>query len=214
MAFPNATAGIRARVVGHLSGQDCIQVLHFGVQTPWNVDTIQVTARLKELANALRDCIVQTLIPAVVDNYVFEFVECKAIHPQASDFVQNDNILPVVGDLQSQGVLVASQLIQVKTGVGGRRARGRNFWPPAAETNAAHGQWDPAAIALLAAFCACMAGKFIGPNPTTDFRLGVYSKTTDDELLQDFEDAFTPATAMIPSSVIATMGTRKLNRGS
>jgi hypothetical protein len=214
MALPTATAGIRARIVGKIAGQDCIQVLHFGVEVPWNVDTINVNTRLKELANAIRDCILTTLIPATTEAYVFQFVECKAIHPQESEFVPNDNIVATVGDLDHQGIPFAAQLVQVKTGMGGRRARGRNFWPPAGEQNAASGQWDAAALALLAAFCACMAGKFIGPNPTTDFKLGVYSKVIDDTLLQDFADAFTPAIALVPSPLIAVMGTRKVGRGS
>jgi hypothetical protein len=207
-------AGIRARIVGKISGQDCIQVLHFGVNVPWVVDTVTVNNRLKELANAIHDCIVSTLLPASANNYTYNFTECKAIFPNESDFVPNDNIAPDVGAQGEQGVLVGSQLVEVLTGGGGRRGRGRNFWPPAAEVNALAGQWNPAALVLIAAFCACMAGKFMEPNPTTDFRFGVYSRTTDDELLNDFSSSFREAIALRPSSIIATMGTRKLNRGS
>jgi hypothetical protein len=207
-------AGIRARVVGKISGQDCIQVLHFGVLVPWNVDTITVNNRLKELANAIHDCIVSTLLPAVCNNYTYQFTECAAIFPNQSDFVPNDAVAPDVGQLGEQGVLVGAQLVEVKTGTGGRRGRGRNFWPPSAEINATGGEWNPAALVLIAAFCACMAGKFMEPNPTTDFRFGVYSTTIDNQIGSDFADAFTPAIALVPSPVIATMGTRKLNRGS
>ena len=207
-------AGIRARVVGKISGQDCIQVLHFGVNVPWVVDTVTVNARLKELANAIRDCIVTTLIPAVSNNYSFQFVECKAIFPEESDFVVNDDPSVEVGDLGEEGVLVAAQLVEIRTGGGGRRGRGRNFWPPSAEINATAGEWSPGALVLIAAFCACMAGKFMEPDPTTDFRLGVYSRTQDDELLQDFSSSFREAISLVPSPIIATMGTRKLNRGS
>lgn len=207
-------AGIRARVVGKISGQDCIQVLHFGVNVPWVVDTVTVTARLKELANAIRDCIQDLLMPAVANNYTFNFVECKAIFPEESDFVLNDDVSPEVGTLGEQGVLVGAQLVELRTGGGGRRGRGRNFWPPGPEVNANAGEWSPGQLVLIAAFCACMAGKFMEPGPTTDFRLGVYSKTTDDELLNDFSSSFREAIALVPSTVIATMGTRKLNRGS
>jgi hypothetical protein len=207
-------AGIRARIVGNISGEDCIQVLHFGVLVPWNVDTITVNNRLKELANAIRDCIVQFLLPAASSDYFFDFVECKAIFPNESDFVPSDVTVNHVGELTAQGGNVLSQLVQVKTGSGGRRGRGRNFWPPAGEANATNGEWDPAALALIAAFCACMAGKFMEPNPTTDFRLGVYSRTIDNTVGQDFADAFTPAIQLTPSAIIATMGTRKKGKGS
>lgn len=213
MAF-QGNAGIRARVVGKLSGQDCIQVLHFGVAVPWNVDTITVNNRLKELANAIQACIIETLLPAVSNNYHYIRTECKAIYPNESDFVPSDVVVDQVGELGEQGVLVASQLVEVKTGTGGRSGRGRNFWPPSAEVNALAGSWQPGALVLLAAFCACMAGKFMQPNPTTDFALGVYSRTIDNSLGQDFLSAFTPAISLTPSSIIATMGTRKLNRGS
>lgn len=207
-------AGIRARVVGDINGEDCIQVLHFGVLVPWNVDTITVNNRLKELANAIAACIRDTLLPAVTAGYIFRFVECKAIFPNESDFVQDDGPNNLTGDGLGQGVNVASQLVHVKTGQGGRRGRGRNFWPPAGENVATLGEWDPAALALIAAFCACMAGKFMEPNPTTDFRLGVYSPTIDNILGQDFADAFSPAVTLTPSNVISTMGTRRKGKGS
>ena len=210
----NFNAGIRTRIVGKISGQDCIQVLHFGVEVPWNVDTITVNNRLKELANAIKECILNTLIPAVTSDYTFEFVECQAIHPNLSDFVPNDDVVPTPGTAGPQGVNVAAQKVEIKTGQAGKRGRGRNFWPPAGENVATAGAWDPAAVALIAAFCACMAGKFMAPNPTTDFRLGVYSRTIDNELNQDFASSFSAAVALVPSSDIATMGTRKKGKGS
>lgn len=207
-------AGIKARIIGSISGQDCIQVLNFGVDVPWNVDTITVNDKLKELANAIHDCVVSTLIPAVCENYLFSHVECQAIWPNESDPVLSDLPGQMPGDLPAQGVLVASQLVELITGGGGRRGRGRNFWPPAGENHATGGNWEPAALALIAAFCACMAGKFIGAGKTTDYFLGVYSRTKDGELGQDFSTSFRPALQLRPSPRIATMGTRKVGRGS
>lgn len=210
----NVNAGIKARIIGSISGQDCIQVLHFGVNTPWNVDTVTVNGRLKELANAIKQCIVDVLLPGLSSDYFFHRVECQAIYPNLSDPVPNDAPVSVNGGGAVQGVNVAAQLINIRTGQGGRRGRGRNFWPPAGENVATGGAWEPAALAILAAFCACMAGKFIGPNPTTDFELGVYSRTIDNSIGQDFQDAFSKATEMLPQAAIATMGTRKMGKGS
>lgn len=207
-------AGIKARVIGTISGEDCIQVLHFGVEVPWNVDTITVNNRLKELANAIHACIIDTLIPWVTSDYVFQRVEAQAIFPNASDPIASDPPHGTAGEGQAQGGNVLSQLVHVRTGGGGKRGRGRNFWPPGGENVATQGSWDPALLALVAAFCACMAGKFMQPNPTTDFVLGVYSRTNDETLGQDFSTSFRAAISLEPSSIIATMGTRKKGKGS
>ena len=210
----NVNAGLRVRVVGKIAGQDCIQVLHFGVSEIWNPDPNTVNQKLKDLANALKDCILTTLIPHLSSDYIFHRVEAQEIWPGTSDPQSSTQEAPAPGQGGPQGGLVLASLINIRTGQQQRRGRGRNFWPPAGENVATAGQWDPVFLAALAAFCACMAGKFIGPNPTTIFEVGVYSRTIDDSLGQNFQSAFSKATELIPSQIIATMGTRKLGKGS
>jgi len=212
MAAPWA-AGARARIIGRISGQLTVTVLHFATNTVIN-DPQTLEQLLKDLANAIRDCIGDVLLPAVSQDWTFEQVECSRIAPDLSDPFVNDNLNALAGTAGVQGVPFASQLVAVRTGVGGRTGRGRMFLPPAGEDHATAGSWDPTALALLAQFCACMAGKFIGNAATEDWRLGVLSRKLFANSPANFDTAFREATSLTPVPIIAVMGTRKVGRGA
>lgn len=206
-------AGAKARIVGHVSGQLTVNVLHFATNTQIN-DATELETMLKALANAIKECVLDTLVPAVTSDWVFSHVEVNRIAPDLSDPFLNDDVVATAGTAGVQGVPFAAQLVALRSGLGGRRGRGRIFLPPAGENVATGGDWDPAAVALVAAFCACMAGKFIGGAATEQWRVGVLSRTIFANTPSNFDEAFHELISMVPQAAIAVMGTRKKGRGA
>jgi hypothetical protein len=208
----------QAVIHGSISGQATNTVLHFAQPGPLDTFTPElVLAQLKLLANAIHDCILTTLIPAVTSDWTYLHTEVVDFTIDSSIKTLNDAPAPAVGTSGVQGVNVASQLVHVRSGLGGRNGLGRNFWPPAGEAVATAGEWDPAALALLAAFCACMAGKFIGTPevPATEpWRLGVLSRSIFGGLFGNWDAAFHAAISLEPEIIISTMGTRRKGRGA
>lgn len=207
-------AGMRARIIGRINGERTVNVLHFGYADVWNVDNIPVNIDLlKQLANAIHDCILTTLIPVMSNGWTYEFTEVQVIAPNTMDPVTNDAPAPVVGTGGPQGVNQAVLLTSLRSGIGGRNGRGRNFWPPAGEAVATAGEWDAGTLVLMAAFCACMAGKFIGPGKSTPFTLGIFSRTLFAGIFANFATAFHAAATFGPQTNISNMSTRKKGRG-
>lgn len=204
--------GFRVRVVGKLHGQLYNNVLHFATNVEI-LDAPTLNARLKELANAVQECILQ-LLPAATEDFSFETVEAEAIAPAVTDPINSDVSVTTQGEGTTQGVGFASCLVSVRTGGGGKSGRGRMYLPPGGEDFATAGEWTAPQIALIAAFCACMAGKFIGAGATTQFRLGVLSRKTFANTPANFDAAFREATELIPQRVIASMRTRQKGKGS
>lgn len=209
------SAHAQARILGNIHGQDTVTVLNFATNTVIN-GTQELDQRLKELANAIKDCVLETLVPAASIDWTFNQVEVVRTAPDQSDPVINDNVVATNGTAGVQGVSVASQLVSNRTGQGGRKGRGKLFLPPAGEDHATQGKWDPAALALIAAFCACMAGKFIGGGATSIWRLGVLSrkKEGDPPVLPAIDTRFRETVQLVPVELIAYMTSRKVGRGS
>lgn len=206
----------QAQVVVHgsISGQTTANVLHFAQPGPLDVfDPVTVGEQLKALANAVHQCIVDTFISAATADWRYFHTQAKSMLGDGVE-VTNDNPAVVQGEAGVQGVNVACQLIHVKSFAGGRNGRGRNFWAPGGENVASAGEWDPAALVLLAAFCACMAGKFIGAEATTPWRLGVLSRELFGGLFGNWDAAFFEAKQLEPEVIISTMGTRRKGTGS
>lgn len=212
---PPWAAGAKLRIVGKIHSQDCIQVMHLATNTVVNDDATGI-ALLKALADAMAQCVVDTLLPAVTSDYQFHHVEVTSIHPFKSDPIISDLVGPTAGQLGAQGVGFAAQLADLRTGGGGKSGRGRNFYPPASEAVATAGAWDGAQLLLLAEFLACVGAKFLGAAPSTPWRLGVFSrkKVGDPPVNQTFDNAFREGRSYTAVNTIAVMGTRKLNRGS
>lgn len=206
------TAGAQVRIRGRLHGQLTVNVLNFATETPWNVDTISVD--LTALAQAVLDCLVQTLLPVVTSNWTLEGVDAISIYPEKGHQV---TVLPqaaAVGAKSAVSTSVESFLVNIRTGAGGRRGLGRAFFPPPGEAEIANSIIDAPTLVLMLQFLACLSGKFMGANPTTAWRLGVLSRTDMAGILGNFPNSFRQAVTLEPSNVVAVMGTRKLGRGA
>lgn len=205
-------AGAQARIVGTIHGQTTINVMHFAtndsIEDEGALDTILLT-----LAEAIRDCVIESLLPAVTQDWTFVQADAKRIYPVASDPIIATAPGGSVGELGVTSVSFASSLATIRTGGGGRRGRGRIFLPPAGEAQIANSALDGPTLVLLAAFLACVAVKFMGADPETPWHLGVYSRKNDSELGGTFDNSFRVATQLSPVANVAVMGSRKIGHG-
>lgn len=208
MPFANIAQAV---LKGKVDGQDYRNVMHFGSDvTGWDADP---NAILILLAQAVMQCAVSVLLPGLSNQISFEGVSAKRIFPAITDEVF-DATDAGPGEVAGQALpSFCSMLIDVKTGGGGRRNRGRMFLPPPLETNAANSLLDSTGLALAAAFAACMAGKFLGAGGTTDWEIGVLSRKAVSEG-SAINVAFKSATSLTAKPLISVQRRRKIGVGS
>lgn len=212
MAAPWA-AGAQARIIGRIHGQQTVNVLHFATNTVIN-DQGTLDQLLLNLAEALRDCVVETLLGAVTSDWQFVQCDAKRISPQTSDPILATGVPENVGELGPTSVSFAASLVSVRTGVGSRRGRGKMFLPPPGEAQMSASTVDGPTLALIALFTACVAAKFMGANKTTDWTLGVLSQKDLKGIGGTFDNAFRIATSLNPVANAAIMSSRKVGKGS
>lgn len=206
-------AGAQGRIIGEIHGQQTVNVIHFAtndqIQDEGNLDTI-----LLQLAEALLDCALTTLLPATTADWKLIRCDAKRIYPTPSDPIIATAPGNSVGTLGATSASFLASLISVRTGGGGRRGRGRIFLPPAGEANIAQSAIDGPTIVLLTAFAACLAGKFLGAGPSTPWRLGVYSRKNDAAATGTFDNSFRIATSLNPVADVACMRSRRKGHGA
>lgn len=213
MPLPGITHGARVRVLGKLHGQDCIQVLHFATNAEVN-DNPARDALILALLQAILACITEQLLDAVTSEYRLVGLEGSEVYPTHGDPIFLAAPANTVGTRGPTSSSVLATLIQIRTGLGGKTHRGRNFWPPAGEADSNISLLSGDVMTALQDFVNCIAGKLIGDAATEDWRLGIYSRKNGPNPTTQFPQGFTEATSMVPSEVIAVMGTRKVGRGS
>jgi hypothetical protein len=211
MAAPWAS-GAKMRLIGRLHGQDCINVLHFATNTVIN-DPTQLAQLLTQLAIAMIACAIDNLMNATTEDYQLLKVECIQIHPTKGDVIEQVPQQVVKGLLSPASHSFAASLVQIRTGLGGRTHRGRFFLPPVGEAETTNSLITDGAMASITAFLNCVAGKFIGAGATEPWRLGVLSTKTL-KATNSFDQAFTEALNLVPTNVVARMGSRKVGKGS
>jgi hypothetical protein len=206
-------AGAQVRIIGQIHGQETINVINFATNSVIN-DDFSGLQLLKDLANAVAQCVQEALIGAVSSNWVFNRCDVKKLSPTVGDAIDSDPPTSVIGSLSATSVSFAAALVRISTGGGGRSGRGRMFLPPPGESEISASEIDPATLLLIAAFCACMATKFIGASAETPWRLGVLSRKKVNDVLPPFDNRFREAVALTPVSTVAIMGSRKKGRGA
>lgn len=205
--------GIRVRIVGRMHGQLTNNVLHFGTNTVVS-DPPAINALLLQLATAVAACIIDTMLPAVSQDWSLTHVEAQEIMPTLSDPVVHVPEDPVVGTAGVASSSVLASVYQIYTGGGGRSGRGRQFLPPPGEAQSTNSLIDAGTMTAIEAFLVCIAGKFIGVGATEPFELGVLSQKAFANTPGNFNTAFRPATLLVPSNVLGVMGSRKVGRGA
>lgn len=210
---PPYVAAAQGRIIGELHGQQTVNVLHFAtndlISDPGSLDAI-----LLELAAALLDCAITTLLPAVTSDWTLKFCDAKRILPTPSDPIIATAPAASVGTLGPTSVSFAASLASVRTGTGARRGRGRVFLPPPGEANVTASAIDPGTMLALTAFLACMAGKFMGPGKSTPWELGVLSRKDLAGVGGSMNNAFRLATQLSPVADMAVMRSRRKGHGA
>lgn len=207
------TAGARVRILGKLHGQDTVNVLHFATNSQIN-DPGAADALVLQLIAAVVACAIQTLLPATTSDWTFVGCDGARIAPVVQDPLFQAAPANSVGTLSPTSVSFAASLVQVRTSGGGRSGRGRVFLPPPGETELAASAMDGPTLALLQAFVACLAGKFIGQAATEQWRIGVLSRKTLANNPANFDNAFREATSLVPVQDMAVMRSRRKGHGN
>lgn len=206
-------AGAQCRIHGTLHGQQTVNVLNFATNAAI-LDQAGLDTLLLQLAQAVGECVISTLLPAVSIDWKFTHTDAKRIYPVVSDPIVYTAAPDQIGELSTTSVSFSSSLLQVRTGGGGRKGRGRVFLPPAGEAEISQSAIDAPTAALLVAFAACLAGKFLGVGATTDWRFGVLSRKTAGPTLAAFDTGFRMATQLTPAVDVACMRSRRKGHGA
>jgi hypothetical protein len=213
MAAPWAQ-GALVRVLGKLQGQEYVNVLHFATNTQIN-DPQELATLLTALATAILACLVENLLPAVTSDFTLEGVEARTIFPTPSDPILVAAGANSVGALSPASTSFEATLIEIRTGIGGRKGRGRNFWPPAGENQTTNSLLEQSAVDNFQAMITCIVGKFVGAGATEDWRLGVLSRKDmgTPPVAGNFNAAFREALSMNVKREVSMMESRKKGSG-
>lgn len=208
-------AHAQARLRGSIHGQETINVWHFATNSALGGGAD--VALLVALAAAIMQCVETVLLPAVTQDWNVTDVETQYIGTvtggTTTDPIVQGPAGPGVGQLSSTSVSFAATLMQLRSGVAGKRGRGRSFMPPPGESEVASSTIDNPTITLFVAFMNCLLGKFTGVGATTDWRLGVYSKKTAGGLFSNFDAAFHEVKQLTVSNKLAVISRRKVGHG-
>lgn len=204
--------GAQCRIVGEIHGQQTVNVMHFVTDQVAN-DQGQLNTILLQLAEAMRDCVVEFLLPAVTSDWRFVRTDAKEIHPTKTDPIVVSGTPAQVGELSAASHSFAASLVNVRSGIGGRRGRGKIFLPPCGEGQTANSLIDEPTLVLLAAFTACVATKFMGTTPESEWHLGILSSKDLKAAGGTFNGAFRLADSLNISAEAAVMRSRRRGHG-
>ena len=205
--------GARVVIKGRIHGQTTNNVLNFATNEVVN-DGPNFEVLLLALAQAVLACVIDQLLPSITQDWTLEQVTAQAFYPDHTDPVVATAPAGTIGQADPTNVSFMSTLVNVRTGGGGRRGQGKMFLPPAGDNQVADSLVSQPGLDSVVEFLLCMAGKFLGANPTTVWRYGVYSRTNDNEIGGNFDNSFRVATQMTPNQIAAKLGSRKLRVSS
>lgn len=213
--MPAPWVGIaQVRIVGSIQGEDCVNVMHFGTNNQVFDDPSQLDTILLQLAEAMLECAIQTLLPAVTIDYTLRHVDAKRILPTPGDPIIATAPADSHGEMGAVSVPFIASLMSIRTGGGGRRGRGRIFLPPPGEPQITASAIDPGTLQALAEFALCLAGKFLGANPSSGWTMGVLSTKNLHEIGGDMNNSFRTAVSLNPNAEVKRMSSRQKGKGS
>ena len=208
----NPALGVQLRIVGRIHGQTTNNVLHFATETQIQ-DAPSQDALILALLTAFLACVSEQLVGAVTSDWRLDYVDARAIFPAPGNPIQLVPSGDVVGTLGAASHSFAASLVKIRGEKGGRRSQGKMFLPPPGEATTTNSLADQSVVDQLVEFITCVAGKFIGAGATTEWRLGVLSRTTMGANVNNFNIAFTPAVGLTPKREAAICGRRRIGRG-
>lgn len=198
-------------VVGKIQNQDYRNVMHFGGDVDANDQ--DWTPILLALATAVMQCYVTVLLPGLPTTFQLQGVRAKRIYPALTDEVEyTTGAGPGAGTGEALPSFVAAK-VELKTGTGGRRNRGRMYLPGPTEGNSGESILTTAGVTLFTDFMICIATKFIGTSATQPYRLGVLSRAAI-KGGSNIQAAWKEVKSYSVSNLLAVMRRRKIGKGS
>ena len=204
-------AGAQVRIVGMLHGQTTVNTMDLATNTVINDGDVGTI--LLSLVEAIKDCVLTTLLPAVTSDWRFVRVEGFTVYPTRSNPIVVTGTPANVGQLSPTMVSFGSTLVIERSMQGGKSGQGKWFLPPAGKEEVVNSLIDDATLVLIAAFTACVAAKFMGANPSTEWRLGVLSRKIAGANNSAFDNGFFEVTGLNPKAEVAIMSSRRLGNG-
>lgn len=204
---------LQARMVGSIHGQNTVNVWNFGSDSAVNTNQ-EMAIFLAALANAIIQCAINQLLPAVTSDWQLLRVEVQQLHPVMTDpiFVEAP-----AGQVGARGTVNASFetiIMRVQTGLAGKSKRGRNFLPPPGDADLVNSLLTAGDAAnFYAGFIACLAGKFVGVGKTEPYTFGVLSRKHLKDIPGDYANAFTEAAQLSIDQKLTHLHSRKLTVG-
>lgn len=202
------TAIVKVVVKGRIHGQETNNVWHFGA-------TGVEPAYLQLILDVI-DCIFTTLYPATSEDWTLEMVTAQQLWPQKLDPIEHVPVQPANPSrgLPAQASFVA-YLVRIRTGLGGRTNRGRMYLAGAVENDVNLSRLSDGAMTKLAAFVACMVGKFISTEGAGKaFEIGILSRKELSAVGATEQLSFTEARQLIPVREVKSMNSRKIGHGN
>lgn len=200
------------RLVGNIEGQQTNNILHF--------TCVGATADvLTSLVQAFVTCFTENLLPVLASGFTFDEVRWKKVSPALGpEFVSVATGTTAGGGSAAALPSYCSAVVSIRTPQGGRSKRGRFYIPAIPEDQTVNSNLDPALPFYLglAAFCVCMAGAFMHPDPAggTDlWDIGVYSRKIGGAAFPYGAAGFTAANELQPHKELGTTRSRKVGRG-
>lgn len=198
-------------VKGKIQNQDYRNVMHFGGDVDANDQ--DWTPLLLALATAVMQCYVTVLLPGLPASFSLQGVSAKRIYPAITDEVEyTTGAGPGTGAGEALPSFVSCK-VELKTGTGGRRNRGRIFLPGPTEGNTGESTLSVTGAQLFTDFMLCIAGKFIGASATQPYRLGVLSRAAI-KGGSNIQAAYKEVKSYSVSTILAVMRRRKVGSGS
>lgn len=197
---------VKITIVGSLHGQETNNVLHFRFTS--GISTFQ------GLIDAILDCIRTALLPGLSNEWRLIEVRGKQLFPIGTDEVITPALPGDVGGLSVEALpSYCAGLISIKTGLAGRRNRGRFFLAGIPENGHTASRLTSGELAALVAYATCLAGKFISATSTHPYFLGVLSRKNIASGM-NIGQAFKEATVLQTTNVLGTQRRRKVGVGS
>lgn len=197
------------------------------LQTSYHFRFDDGVGTMANLMTDIRDNALASLRAAVVEEQVFtrlttEQVAAGVPPATAGPFNQSEELALAAatdGDLLGEGMIAqGAAVLNIRTGLKGRRFRGRAFYSGAPEASAALGLWSAAQQGLWNAHATALQGRY-ATGGVAIYTLGVWSpedltfRRKDGTLAPRVGNIFTPMTTVTASSGVKTMRRRAVGVG-
>lgn len=205
MPATSPSAIVRVVVQGRLHGQLAENVWHMRSYIAGTPDN--------EIALNVRDNLTRSLRPHQSNEYTVLNIYAQEIFPVARDPFE----LPVAesGTVATESLPGAmAAVLTLRTGLAGRRNRGRKYIAGIPEENQAQGGLTTTAWGALVATCDAIRLWFNAGNGLNNMELGILHRSSGGAPVPLAATSFVPLTFMIPNQTLGTMRTRIPGHGA